>query len=70
MEVGAGMAYFKFLKYESRNEEEKRQINDDVMTKLGNWKYSTDKLPHQIPNELLQEIKPKWENAQKIVGYN
>lgn len=37
-----------------------------MMSKLGKWKYSLDQLPQQIPKDLLQEIKPRWENARKI----
>ena len=59
------MACFKFPKYETRNEEEKRQIEDTLVIKLGKWTYSLDKLAQQIPNEITREIKPRWENAQR-----
>ena len=44
IEEGAGMACFKFLKYETRNEEEKRKIEDTLVTKLGKWKYPLDEI--------------------------
>ena len=36
-----------------------------MMSKLGKWKYSLDQLVQQIPNELMQRIMPRWENAKK-----
>ena len=53
------MACFKFLKYESRNVDEKRQIEDAIMTKLGKWKYSLDEFTQKIPYELMKAIKPR-----------
>ena len=63
------MACFRFLKYESRNVDEKRKIEDAIMNKLGRWKYSLDELVQKIPNELMQAIKSRWENAKKIAKH-
>lgn len=65
IEEGIGMACFKFLKYETRNDEEKIKIEDVFMTKLGKWKYSSDELAQQIPNELMMAVKTRWESAKK-----
>lgn len=65
LEEGTSMACFKFLKYESRNEDEKRQIEDAIMTKFGKWNYSLNELAQKIPNELMQAIKPRWEHVKK-----
>lgn len=39
---GFGMNSFKSLRYETRNPEEKKQIEDVLVSKLGKWKYSQD----------------------------
>ena len=44
LEGGAGMENFKSLRYETRNADEKQQIEDMLMSKLGKWKYSPDQL--------------------------
>ena len=62
-----GIKKFKALKYETRAEEEQKKIEDLVISKMGKWKYSLDQLAHQIPNVLIEKIKPRWENAMKIV---
>ena len=36
-----------------------------VISKLGKQKYSLDQLAQQIPNELMEKIKPRWEHARK-----
>ena len=36
------------------------------MEKMGNWKYSPDKITLQIPSVLMDKIKPRWEFAKKI----
>ena len=53
MDEGFGMKKFKFLKYETRNEKEKRKIEDTIMTKLGKWKYSPNEFSQQIPNKII-----------------
>ena len=35
------------------------------MSKLGKWKYSPNQLVQQLPNELMERIKPRWEHAKK-----
>ena len=42
MEEGVGVVNFKILKYDTRTIEEKKQIEDMVMKKMGKWKYSLD----------------------------
>lgn len=37
------------------------------MDKMGKWKYSLDQLASQAPTVLLDKIKVRWENTQKIV---
>lgn len=41
---GDGKKNFKSLKYETRNVDEKKYIEDMLMSKLGRWKYSLDQL--------------------------
>ena len=36
------------------------------MSKMGKWKYSLDQLVQQIPNELMEKVKPRWEITMKI----
>lgn len=60
------MTNLKSLRYETRSAVEKKQFEDMIMSKLGKWKYSPDQLVQQISNELMQELKPRWENAKKI----
>lgn len=61
---GAGMENFKSLIYETRNVEEKKQVEDMIMSKLGKRKYSPDQLAQQIPNELKKK-KTKMGTCQK-----
>ena len=65
MEEGNSMACFKFLKYETRNDEEKRNIEDTLMTKLDKWKYSLDELAQNFFYKLTKEINHRWESAKK-----
>ena len=37
------------------------------MDKMGKWKYSPDHLSSQIPNTLMEKIRPRWENTKQIV---
>ena len=60
------MENFKSLRYKTRNVDEKKKVEDMIMSKLGKWKYSSNQILQQIPNDLMQEIKPRWENAKKI----
>ena len=52
LEGGVGMIFFKSLRYETRNEDEKKKIENMMMTKLGKWKYSNDRRVQEIPNKL------------------
>ena len=40
IEEGASGIHFKILKYDIRTLEEKKQIKDMVISKMGKWKYS------------------------------
>lgn len=42
MEEGAGITNFEALKFETRTDAKKIQIEDLVLTKMGKWKYSPD----------------------------
>ena len=42
LEAGVGFTNFKALKFETRTEEEKMQIEELVLSKMGKWKYSLD----------------------------
>ncbi|GLJ34623.1 hypothetical protein SUGI_0696410 [Cryptomeria japonica] len=53
LEQGSGMSNFKALKYESRSDAEKMQIEEFLLNKMGKWKYTPDDISSQIPNELL-----------------
>ena len=44
MEEGASLTNFKALKFETRTEEEKMQIEELVLSKMGKWKYSPDQI--------------------------
>ena len=65
MEQGIGMTCFRSLKYEIRSEEKKKKIENALVEKLGKWKYSPDELT-QVPDVLLKEVKPQWDNAIKF----
>ncbi len=65
IDTRARMENIKFLRYETRNGNEKKQVENMIMSKLGKWKYSPHQLAQQIPNELMQKMKPRWENAKK-----
>ena len=59
MVEGDDMENFKSLKYETKNTDEKKQIKDMLMSKLGKQKYSLHHLAQKNPNELLQVIKSR-----------
>ena len=56
MEEGASVVNFKILKYEIRTAEEKKQIEDMVMSKMGKWKYSPKQFTNQVPECLMKII--------------
>ena len=56
MEEGAGVVNFKNFKYNLRTTEEKKQIEDMVMSKMGKWKYSLDQFTNQVLESLLKII--------------
>ena len=65
MEEGAGAMSFKILKLDIRTLEEKKQIEDMVMSKMGKWKYSPDQFADQILESLLKILKQRWDFARK-----
>ncbi|GLJ04869.1 hypothetical protein SUGI_0005160 [Cryptomeria japonica] len=67
LEQGSGMSNFKALKYESRLDAEKMQIEELLLNKMGKWKYTPDDISSQIPNELLVRIRPRWTSAVQTV---
>ncbi|GLJ36661.1 hypothetical protein SUGI_0737540 [Cryptomeria japonica] len=67
LEQGSGMSNFKALKYESRSDAEKMQIEEILLNKMGKWKYTPDDISSQIPNELLVRIRPRWTSAVQTV---
>ncbi|GLJ25534.1 hypothetical protein SUGI_0489000 [Cryptomeria japonica] len=67
LEQGSGMSNFKALKYESRSDAEKMQIEELLLNKMGKWKYTPDDITSQIPNELLVKIRPRWTSAVQTV---
>ncbi|GLJ13237.1 hypothetical protein SUGI_0208460 [Cryptomeria japonica] len=67
LEQGSGMSNFKALKYESRSDAEKMQIEELLLKKMGKWKYTPDDISSQIPNELLVRIRPRWTSAVQTV---
>ncbi|GLJ50222.1 hypothetical protein SUGI_1069110 [Cryptomeria japonica] len=67
LEQGSGMSNFKALKYESRSNAEKMQIEELLLNKMGKWKYTLDDISSQIPNELLVRIRPRWTSAVQTV---
>ncbi|GLJ21268.1 hypothetical protein SUGI_0390550 [Cryptomeria japonica] len=67
LEQGSGMSNFKALKYESRSDAKKMQIEELLLNKMGKWKYTPDDISSQIPNELLVRIRPRWTSAVQTV---
>ena len=61
------MANFKALKYETRTEVEPKEIEDMVIEKMGQWKYSPDQMATQIPGLLLEKFKLRWENSKQTI---
>ena len=61
------MANFKSLKYETRTEAEKKEIEDAIVEKMGQWKYSLDYMATQIPSALLEKVKIRCKNAKQTV---
>ena len=59
LEVGSGMANFKALKFETRTEAKKMQVEELLLNKIGKWKYSPEAVSSQIANELLARIRPR-----------
>jgi len=69
LEEEVGIIKFKALKYEIRIDEEKKQIEDLAIDKMGRWKYSPDQLTSQIPNVLMEKIKPIREFSMQTMKY-
>ncbi|GLJ18491.1 hypothetical protein SUGI_0328210 [Cryptomeria japonica] len=67
LEQGSSMSNFKALKYESRSDAEKMQIEELLLNKMGKWKYTPDDISSQIPNELLVRIRPKWTSTVQTI---
>ncbi|GLJ18473.1 hypothetical protein SUGI_0327590 [Cryptomeria japonica] len=67
LEQGSGMSNFKALKYESRSDAKKMQIEELLLNKMGKWKYTPNDISSQIPNELLVRIRPRWTSAVQTV---
>ena len=61
------MANFRSLKYEIIIEAEQKDIEEAVIEKMGQWKYSPDVMTSQIPGALLEKVRIRWENARKTV---
>ena len=59
LRVGAHVHNFKALKYETRTLVEHKEVEDLVMDKMGQWKYSPDWMASQIPIVLLKKIKER-----------
>ena len=62
---GSRMANFRSLKYEIRTEAKQKEIEDAIMEKMGQWKYSLDEMASQIPKTLLDKVRIRWENAKQ-----
>ncbi len=56
LEEGAGITNFKALKFETRTDAEKMQIEELVLNKMGKWKYSPDQIAPHISKELLERV--------------
>ena len=65
IDARVGKEIFKSLRYETINVEERKKVEDMVISKLGKWKHSPDQLAQQIPNESMERIKPRLEHAKK-----
>ena len=61
------MENFRSLKYEIRTEAKQKEIEEAVIEKMGQWKYSLDDMASQIPDVLLDKVKIRWENARKTI---
>lgn len=59
------MENFKSLRYETKNADEKKKVEDMMTSKLAKQIYSPDQLAQQIPNELMGRTEPRWENPRK-----
>ena len=63
------MSNFKSLKFETRTNAEKMQIEEMVLSKMGKWKYSPDQIAPHITSELLTRIQLRWDVVVKNVKY-
>ena len=63
---GSGMENFKSLKYEIRTEAEQKEIEDVVIEKMGQWKYSPNNMASRIPGVLLDKNEIRWENPRQL----
>ena len=59
MEEGVGMVNFKVLKYDSRIVEEKKQIEDMVMAKMGKWKYTPEQFGQDVLESLINIVQQR-----------
>lgn len=66
MEEGTGIRNFKALKFETRTDADKMQIEELVLNKMGKWKYSPAQIAPQISKELLVRLQPRWESVVQV----
>ena len=57
IEEGVGAVNFNILKYDLRIIEEKKQIEDMVMSKMGKWKYSREQFTQHVLESLMKIIQ-------------
>ena len=63
---GSGMTNFRYLKYETRNKVEQKQIEDALIEKLEKQKYDPFKLKRKSLDALLKIVSHHWANVLKI----
>ena len=61
---GLGMANFRSLKYEIKIDAEQKEVEEVVIKKMGQWKYSANDMASQILGILLDKVRIRWENAR------
>ena len=66
IDYGAGMENFKSLRYETRNVEERNQVEDMIISKLGKWKYSPDQLDNKFPMNWWKESSEHGNMPSKL----
>ena len=61
-----GLSSFRFVKYDTLNNDEKSKVEQAMIDMMANNKISPTKQEKKIPNDLYSRLERKWQQATKV----